>query len=61
MTTTVIVQAHCATDKEVIVLVEGLNDGEGNDTTVVLQDGQTWQGVVFDDRVISVCEQYKAD
>jgi len=61
MTTTVIVQAHCASDKEVIVTIEGLNDGDGNDTVKVLQDGETYQNVVFDDRVISICEQYKAD
>lgn len=58
MTTTVIVQAHCTSDKEVQVRVAD----EATDLTleaVTLQDGESRQFVVFDTRDITVREVLK--
>lgn len=56
MTTTVIVKAHCAKEKE--VLINRFDEFTGEQ--IVIQDGQEWSGVVYDDKTISVTERLKA-
>lgn len=54
MTTTVIVEAHCdPRTTEVSVL---RSDGQGNDKTDIVQDGQRWTGHVYDNWQITVSE-----
>lgn len=55
MTTTVTIDAHCASDKEVIVVITG----EGDDENFTLQDGESDSRVVYDDREIHVKEVTK--
>jgi hypothetical protein len=55
MTTTVTVKAHCAKEKEVVIYKSTTNTGE----TIVIQDGESWEGVVYDDGNISVREVVK--
>lgn len=58
MTTTVVVHAHCADNIEVrITTYESLKKLE----TLTIQDGETADRVVFDDRRIIVSEVYKKD
>lgn len=56
MTTTVIVKAHCAKEKEVVIAIDNGSTGE----TIRIQDGEEWSGVVYDERFIHVSEQLKA-
>lgn len=58
MTTTVIVKAHCTNDKEVVVEIKGSYNGL-SDAVFTLQDTQTLEQVVFDDREITVKEVMK--
>ena len=53
MTTTVIVQAHCADTKEVIITVEELGNRVEEFT---LQDGEEKELVVYDNRVATIIE-----
>ena len=55
MTTTVKVEAHCSSDKEVVITVATDN----GDSEVVLQDKETYENYVYDERVISVRERLK--
>lgn len=55
MTTTVIIKAHCARDKEVHVT---LNDN-GVLSEDILQDGETIEKVVYDNRTVTVKEVIK--
>ncbi len=55
MTTTVIVKAHCAADKEVRIYRASKFTGE----PCVIQDGETHEAVVYDDIVITVREVEK--
>lgn len=55
MTTTVIVKAHCANNKEVHVT---LNDN-GVLSEDILQDGETIEKVVYENREIKVKEVIK--
>lgn len=58
MTTTVVVHAHCGDGIEVrITTYESLKKLE----TLTIQDGETADRVVFDDRRIIVSEVYKKD
>ena len=60
MTTTVRVMAHCASNKEVVVTIKEANaDIDLPLEVFVLQDGETADHVVFDDRVISIREVVK--
>jgi hypothetical protein len=59
MTTTVITQAHCASDKEVEVVIVNRVTGEVYEK-FILQDGEQAQRVVYDDREIKVTEVLKA-
>jgi hypothetical protein len=59
MTTTVITEAHCASDKEVHVMVVNRVTGEVYET-FTLQDGEQARRVVYDDREIKVAEVLKA-
>jgi len=55
MTTNITIQAHCSDDKEVIVtLIQG---HEKEHTT--LQDGESHEVAVFDDRLVTVKESPK--
>ena len=56
MTTNVVVNAHCASDKEVVVKITEPNV---TDETIVLQDGETLERVVYGDRLITVKEVMK--
>lgn len=56
MTTTIKVSAHCSSDKEVKI---NHTDWEGKDVFIILQDGETYEGVVYDDRSIFVREAMK--
>lgn len=55
MTTTVKVEAHCASNKEVIVLIEEGQTG----SSAVLQDGEKREFYVYDARRIIVLEAEK--
>ncbi|MNV14690.1 hypothetical protein D3C71_1053840 [compost metagenome] len=59
MTTTVITQAHCASDKEVEVVIVNRVTGEVYEK-FILQDGEQAQRVVYDDREIKVTEVLKS-
>jgi hypothetical protein len=52
MTTTVKVQAHCAPNVEVRIIRESSCTGE----EVVIQNGEEWEGYVYDNYFISVRE-----
>ncbi len=58
MTTTVIVKAHCSSDKEVIVAVEN-KLYPADDSTFILQNGETRELYAYDARVITVREVLK--
>lgn len=55
MTTTVKIEAHCSSDKEVFVSVADGGSGE----TFVLQDGESAERYAYDDREITVKERSK--
>lgn len=55
MTTNVVVTAHCADTKEVKVSIHTENTGEA----YTLQDGESGEYVVYDDREITVKEVEK--
>ena len=57
MTTTVIIQAHCASEKQVLVSIEDGAPPQGE--SFFLQDGETAERYVYDARVISVREELK--
>jgi hypothetical protein len=56
MTTTVIIQAHCASTKEVVVELVNDDYPEMPYEVFSLQDGETAQRVVYDNRQITVRE-----
>lgn len=58
MTTTVNIQAHCASNKEVHVTVV---DNGINNEDFVLQNGETASRVVYDGRSITVFEMEKVE
>lgn len=58
MTTTVTINAHCASNKEVHVRLVNRVTGEVHEE-FVLQDGQSSHRVVFDDREITIGEVVK--
>ena len=57
MTTTVTVQAHCSENTEVVVMLSSNDDVD----TTVLQDGQSIERYIYDDRAIVVRERGKAE
>lgn len=57
MTTTVKVLAHCAPEKEVRI---NYVDNNGLQEKII-QDGQTWEGVVYDSKTITVQEVLKTE
>lgn len=56
MTTTITVDAHCADNKEVIIVVK---DNESIYEEITLQDGESSEVIAYDDRVITVKEVLK--
>jgi hypothetical protein len=56
MTSTVKVTAHCTQDKEVKIT---LVDYDGKEHVSYLQDGESYEGYVYDSRSISVEELSK--
>ena len=56
MTTTIKVEAHCAENIEVLVVVSSDHD---DDTIYTLQNGEKGQYLVYDTRSISICEMPK--
>jgi len=56
MTTTVKVEAHCSSNKEVVIEV---NDGEDTGHGDVIQDGETREVYAYDSRRITVYERTK--
>ncbi|MDP3271630.1 hypothetical protein [Limnobacter sp.] len=57
MTTSVKVSAHCASNKQVVV-TRGAPGAENAEATI-LQDGESFEQVVYDDLEISVKEVLK--
>lgn len=53
MTTSIKVSAHCATDKEVTIVVD--------DEVTILQDGEEFETFVYDERCCSVQEVQKVE
>ncbi len=53
MTSTVIVKAHCSKNKRVEVQTDS---GNGIFIGKYLQDGEVWEGVVYDEKSIRVTE-----
>ena len=58
MTTTVIVKAHCVNSKEVHVIT---SDPYNQIPVKVLQDGETLEVVVFDERTVLITEVNKGE
>lgn len=58
MTTTVRVEAHCASNKQVVVSIRNRVTGEEVET-FTLQDGEKADRVVYDDRQIVTHEELK--
>ena len=58
MTTTVKVEAHCADNKEVIVTITSPNGETAKEK--ILQNGESFQDVVYDLKEISVKEVLKS-
>lgn len=56
MTTTIKVEAHCADDIEVLVVVSSDHD---DNTVYTLQNGETGQYLVYSTRTVSICEMPK--
>jgi len=59
MTTSVIVTAHCASDRQVRITKWTTQEGGAEDTDTVIQDGETNEQVVYDDLQITVREELK--
>lgn len=59
MTTTVTIQAHCESKKEVHIEISGDPCHEGGTHTKVLQDGETHSLVVYDGKSVTVKEVIK--
>ena len=59
MTTEVIVKAHCAKDKEVLIRIENDPGDKTGFHNHVVQDGETWSCVVYDYKSVRVYEQTK--
>lgn len=57
MTTTVTVQAHCASNKEVVISKS--DDGLVEPSITVIQDGEEHSDVVYDNVAITVKEREK--
>jgi putative sterol carrier protein len=55
MTSTVKVTAHCATNKEVVISI----DEGATGSTVYLQDGESHEVCVYDEKSVSVKERVK--
>ncbi|MNP89071.1 hypothetical protein D3C85_14710 [compost metagenome] len=58
MTTTVNVQAHCSSDKQVVVVIQNRNTKEIKEL-FFLQDGEKADRVVYDDLEIATYEELK--
>lgn len=58
MTTTVKVSAHCAPDVEVKVTLLSGPCGDVR-TVIILENGQTYEQCVYDNRMITICEVSK--
>jgi len=58
MTTTVKIEAHCREGIEVVI--EVTNDPANYNGQTVVQNGETWQGVVYDAKTITVSERPKS-
>lgn len=61
MTTTVTVQAHCSEKTEVVVTVAEGKAGKEGDEVLILQDGQSIEKYVYEDRMILVRERGKTE
>lgn len=59
MTTRVIVKAHCASTKEVKIIIGALNIASPPIEEHTIQDGQTLEKYVYDERIITVQEVLK--
>ena len=55
MTTTVKIEAHCASTKEVAITIAT----DSGNMEVVIQDGEHYETYAYDERVISVQERLK--
>lgn len=53
MTTNVTINAHCADNKEVKITI---TDDDSIVEETILQSGEIAYSVVYDDRVVSICE-----
>lgn len=60
MTSIVIIKAHCGKDKEVQVSITDPTMNQSLIEQFTVQDGDVAERVVFDSRVVSVCEVRKA-
>lgn len=58
MPTTVTIQAHCSDDKEVVIAIHSIPRGQFYEK-FVLNDGESTERYVYDDRTISVTEVLK--
>lgn len=60
MTTTVKIEAHCGSDTEVSVFLEDEDENMATGKVVaVLQDGETHELYVYDNRQVSIMERKK--
>lgn len=59
MTTTVIINAHCTSDKEVVFSIIDQNKNNEEILSGILQDGETSHQAVFDGRQIRIEERLK--
>ena len=57
MTTGVKVSAHCGSNKQVRIVRSRVDEVED----IILEDGQTYESVVYDEILISVREEFKPE
>lgn len=58
MTTIVKIVAHCSPDREVVVMVTGKDAGYDSE---LLEDGQSVEKAIYDDRTLTVWERVKGE
>lgn len=56
MTSRVVISAHCADDKQVMMVQSGSWNGEAREKITFIQNGKTKDLVFYDDMMISVRE-----
>jgi hypothetical protein len=59
MTSKVVISAHCADNKQVLIVQSGNWNGENREETTTIENGEVKDLVFYDDMMISVIEVVK--